>query len=115
MSNCIFCKIINKEIPSTIVYEDDQILAFEDIRPQAKVHTLVIPKEHIEDNFGLEEKHKELIGHIFLKINEIAKIKGIEKSGFRILNNCGKHGGQEVFHIHWHILGGEPIGRMVCR
>jgi len=115
MSNCIFCKIIKKEIPATIVYEDDLILAFEDIRPQAKVHTLVIPKLHIEDNLALETSHKDLIGHIFLKINTIAKLKGIDKTGFRVLNNCGRHGGQEVFHVHWHILGGEPLGRMVCR
>lgn len=115
MSDCIFCKIIKKEIPSKVVYEDDLILAFEDINPQAKVHTLVVPKEHIDNNLSLKESHKELIGYVFLKINEIAKQKGIEKTGFRILNNCGKNAGQEVQHIHWHILGGEPIGRMVCR
>ncbi len=115
MSECIFCKIINKEIPANIVYEDELIIAFDDISPQAKVHTLIIPKEHIPNNLYLEGRHKPLIGHLILKANEIAKIKGIAETGFRLIVNSGKDAGQEVQHIHWHLLGGEPLGRLVCK
>ncbi|NPA51708.1 MAG: histidine triad nucleotide-binding protein [Aquificae bacterium] len=115
MEDCIFCKIVKKEIPADIVYEDDLIIAFEDINPQAKVHTLIIPKEHIPNNLYLEGRHKTLIGHLILKANEIAKMKNIAQTGFRLIVNNGKDAGQEVFHIHWHLLGGEPLGRLVCK
>jgi histidine triad (HIT) family protein len=115
MENCIFCKIINKEIPANIVYEDELIIAFDDIAPQAKVHTLIVPKEHIPNNLYLEGRHKPLIGHLILKANEIAKLKGIAETGFRLIVNTGRDSGQEVPHIHWHLLGGEPLGRLVCK
>jgi histidine triad (HIT) family protein len=112
---CVFCKIVRKEIPAKVVYEDEKVMAFHDINPQAPVHVLVIPKEHIPTLNNLEEKHKELIGHIFLVIKEIAKELGIAESGYRVLVNCNRDGGQEIYHLHFHLLGGKPLGPMVCR
>ena len=112
---CVFCKIVNREIPAKVVYEDDKVMAFHDINPQAPVHILVIPKEHIPTVNDLEEKHKELIGHIFMVIKEIAKEMGIAESGYRVLVNCNRDGGQEIYHLHFHLLGGAPLGPMVCR
>ncbi len=112
---CVFCKIVNGEIPAKVVYEDDKVMAFHDINPQAPVHILVIPKEHIPTVNDLEEKHKELIGHIFMVIKEIAKEMGIAESGYRVLVNCNRDGGQEIYHLHFHLLGGAPLGPMVCR
>ncbi len=112
---CVFCKIVNKEIPAKVVYEDDKVMAFHDINPQAPVHILVIPKEHIPTVNDLEEKHKELIGHIFMVIKKIAKEMGIAESGYRVLVNCNRDGGQEIYHLHFHLLGGAPLGPMVCR
>ncbi len=112
---CVFCKIVNGEIPAKVVYEDDKVMAFHDINPQAPVHILVIPKEHIPTVNDLEEKHKELIGHIFMVIKEIAREMGIAESGYRVLVNCNRDGGQEIYHLHFHLLGGAPLGPMVCR
>ena len=112
---CVFCKIVNREIPAKVVYEDDKVMAFHDINPQAPVHILVIPKEHIPTVNDLEEKHKELIGHIFMVIKEIAREMGIAESGYRVLVNCNRDGGQEIYHLHFHLLGGAPLGPMVCR
>lgn len=113
MSDCIFCKIINKEIPSKIVYEDDDILAFEDINPLAKVHILLIPKKHIETAADLQEEDAALIGKIYLTAKKIAEEKGMSEDGYRIVNNCKAFGGQEVYHIHFHLLGGEKLGLFV--
>ena len=113
MSDYIFCKIINKEIPSKIVYEDDDILAFEDINPLAKVHILLIPKKHIETAADLQEEDAAVIGKIFLVAKKIAEEKGMAEDGYRIVNNCKEFGGQEVFHIHFHLLGGEKLGLFV--
>ena len=115
VQDCVFCKIVRKEIPADIVYEDDLMMAFKDINPQAKVHILLIPKQHIPNNLYLEGAHKPLIGHIITKANEVAKKVGIAETGFRLIVNCGKDAGQEVFHIHWHLLGGEPLGRLICK
>jgi histidine triad (HIT) family protein len=112
---CIFCKIVNGELPAKVVYEDSKVMAFHDINPQAPVHVLVIPKEHIETLNDLEDKHRELIGHIFLVIKKIAKELGIDESGYRVLVNCNRDGGQEIYHLHFHLLGGKPLGPMVCR
>ena len=109
MEDCIFCKIIKGDIPSNKVYEDDEILAFYDIEPIAKVHVLVIPKKHIDSLLELKEEDKDLLSHIFTKINEIAKKLGIDKTGFRVLSNVGEDGGQSVKHLHFHILGGEKL------
>ena len=107
--DCIFCKIINKEIPSTIVYEDDEVIAFEDINPIAPVHVLIIPKEHIEMVTELNEENSKFLPKIYLIANKIAEIKGIKEKGFRIIVNCGEDGGQEVHHIHFHLIGGKKL------
>ncbi len=112
---CVFCKIVKGELPAKVVYEDEKVMAFHDINPQAPIHILVIPKEHIETLNDLEEKHKELIGHIFLVIKKIAEELGIAQSGYRVLVNCNRDGGQEIYHLHFHLLGGKPLGPMVCR
>lgn len=102
--NCIFCKIVNGEIPSSKVYEDDQVLAFNDINPAAPVHILVIPKKHIESAVALNDEDNELIAHIFKVIRLIAKEQGLD-NGFRLVSNIGEDGGQTVKHLHFHILG----------
>ena len=107
--DCVFCKIINKEIPSTFVYEDDELIAFEDINPIAPVHTLIVPKEHIEDLTKLNEENSKFIPKIYLVANKIAEMKGIKEKGFRVTVNCGEDGGQVVRHIHFHLLGGTKL------
>lgn len=112
--DCIFCKIINKEIPSNIVYEDEEILAFKDIAPQAPIHIVVIPKKHIEKITHIQKEDEALIGKIYSVINQIAKEQGIAEEGFRVIINCGENGGQEVKHIHFHLLGGTKLsGKIV--
>ena len=103
--DCIFCKIINNEIPSNKIYEDDKVLAFHDINKEAPIHFLVIPKEHIQSVNEINSKNSDIISHIFVVINKIVKDLGIAESGYRIVNNCGKDGGQTVNHIHFHVLG----------
>ena len=103
--SCIFCKIINGEIPSKKIYEDDKVLAFYDISPEAPVHFLVIPKEHIKSVNEINEKNGDIISHIFLVINKLVRELNISETGYRIVNNCGKDGGQTVDHIHFHVLG----------
>ena len=108
MDNCLFCKIIAGEIPSTKVYEDDKILAFRDIAPQAPTHILVIPKEHISGVDGLNAENSAVVSHIFAKIAEIAKNEGLS-NGYRVVSNVGEDGGQTVRHLHFHILGGKKL------
>lgn len=103
--SCIFCKIINGEIPSKKLYEDDKVLAFHDISPEAPIHFLVIPKDHIKSVNELNEKNADIISHIFLVINKLVRELNISETGYRIVNNCGKDGGQTVDHIHFHVLG----------
>jgi len=107
--DCIFCKIINGEIPSSKVYEDELVYAFNDINPSAPVHVLVVPKEHIVSVEHLEERHKSLIGHIHLVASKIAKTLNVDKSGYRLLTNVGEDGGQSVLHLHYHLVGGRPL------
>ena len=107
--DCIFCKIVNGDIPSNKVYEDDTVLAFHDIAPQMPVHVIVIPKMHIASAAEVNEDNSAVIGRIFEVIPKIAKDLGLD-NGFRIINNCGKDGGQTVGHIHFHILGGKTLG-----
>ena len=109
MSDYIFCKIANGEIPSDIIYQDDKVIAFNDIDPQSPVHFLVIPKEHIPSIRYIDEENVSLISHVILVINKIAKEKGLEKNGYRIVNNCGEYGGQTVEHLHFHVLGGRYL------
>lgn len=104
MTDCIFCKIVKGEIPSNLIYEDDNVVAFEDINPQAPIHYLVIPREHIKSAADINEDNKDLIGHIFFIASKIAMEKGLDQ-GYRIVNNCGIDGGQTVDHIHFHVLG----------
>ena len=114
MDDCIFCKIIKKEIPSNIVYEDEEILAFRDINPVAPVHILVIPKKHLESVLELNKEDEQLVGKIYTVINKIAKQEKIDEKGFRIVVNCGEDGGQEVKHLHFHIIGGKKLGIKIC-
>ena len=110
MEDCIFCKIIKGDIPSNKVYEDDDVLAFYDINPVTPIHILVIPKKHISKLTDLTTEDELLIGKIYTAINKIAEQVGIKEEGFRVVTNCGENGGQEVMHIHFHILGGEKLG-----
>lgn len=109
----IFTKIINREIPAAIVFENDKVIAFKDINPQAPVHILVVPKKEIATINDIKEEDKELIGEIYLAIGKIAADFGIAKDGYRVIANCNEYGGQEVFHIHFHLLGGEKLGSLV--
>lgn len=109
MSDCIFCKIIKGEIPSEKVFEDDKIMAFKDISPCAPVHIIIIPKEHINSANELTEADENVIGHIFVAAKNIAKDLGISENGYRIVNNCGKDGGQTVGHLHFHLVGGRNL------
>jgi histidine triad (HIT) family protein len=110
MAETIFSKIIRKEIPADIVFESDTILAFKDINPQAPVHIIIIPKEPISYTTEIDgKKHASLLGELFDTANKIAKEQGIDKNGFRLVINCGKNGGQEVPHLHMHLLGGRKM------
>ena len=105
----IFTQIINKEIPADIVYEDEICLAFRDINPQAPVHLLIIPKKEIVSIATLSDEDKEIMGHIMIKTAEIARMEGLEEDGYRVVTNIGGNGGQSVFHIHFHLLGGRKL------
>ncbi len=109
MSDCIFCKIIKGEIPCQAVYEDDLIFAFDDINPQAPVHTLIIPKQHYVSLKDIPEEKMGFISHLMSTARDIAEKKGISESGFRIVLNTGRDSGQDVFHIHFHLLGGRRM------
>ncbi len=110
MSNdCLFCKIATKEIPATLVYEDDLTVAFEDIKPVAPVHILVIPKKHIPTIDDISPEDNEMIGHLFQVARKIAKTKGLSEGGYRLAINCKADAGQLVFHIHLHLLGGRKF------
>jgi histidine triad (HIT) family protein len=107
--NCIFCKIIDKKIPAKIVHEDDVSLAFEDVNPQAPVHTLIVPKKHMPDIHSIVVQDREMVGHLFFVAKKIAAQKGLDKGGYRMVINNGQDAGQTVFHIHLHLLSGRPF------
>ena len=109
MADCVFCKIISGEIPSKKVYEDDKIIAINDLNPMAPVHVLFIPKEHICCANAITEENSGIVAHIFTKIPVVAKELGLE-NGYRVVNNCGEDGGQTVMHLHFHLLGGKKLG-----
>lgn len=109
MEDCLFCKIIDKKIPAEIVFENDTLLAFKDIEPQAPVHILIITKEHISTLNNLNKNHKELLGDILLTAKQLAIEYKIDEDGYRTVFNCNKKGGQEVYHIHLHLLGGRQM------
>jgi histidine triad (HIT) family protein len=106
---CLFCQIVEKEIQAKVLYEDDSVLAFQDINPQAPVHFLVIPKEHIPTLNMLEKTHAALIGKMVTVATNLAADQGVRDSGYRIVMNCNQDGGQAVFHIHLHCLGGRRL------
>ena len=108
MSNCLFCRIIAGEIPSAKVYEDDTVLAFRDIAPQAPTHIQVIPKAHISGVSAITPENSAVVAHIFEVIPQIAAAEGLTE-GFRVVSNCGDHAGQTVHHLHFHILGGQQL------
>ena len=108
MSDCLFCKIVNGEIPSTKVYEDEQVLAFRDIAPQAPTHILVIPKAHIGSVAEISQDNSAVVAHIFEVIPAIANAEGLT-GGYRVVSNCGDDAGQTVHHLHFHILGGKKL------
>lgn len=109
MSDCLFCKIIAGEIPGDILYEDDRVIAFKDINPQAPAHALIMPKEHIPTLMDLDDRDCHLIGYLHLKAREVAEKLEISQSGFRLICNFGKDGDQVVPHIHFHMLGGRRL------
>ncbi|CUS49086.1 MAG: histidine triad (HIT) family protein [Idiomarinaceae bacterium HL-53] len=106
----LFTKIIQREIPAEIVYEDDLALAFKDINPQAPVHLLIIPKEPIATTNDIQQTQRELVGHLFWVAGQIAREQGFAEDGYRTVMNCNEHGGQTVYHIHVHLLAGKPLG-----
>lgn len=108
--NCLFCKIIKGEIPSAKVYEDEAVYAFKDISPAAPVHVLVVPKNHIDSLNGLNEDNLESVVAVHRGIQKVAELMGVKESGYRVIVNCGKEAGQTVFHLHYHVLGGVPMG-----
>ena len=110
MAQCIFCMIANGEIPSKIAYEDDQVLAFHDIEPQAPVHVLIVPKKHYSSILDISEGESALVAHMFLVASKLAKELGVADSGFRLVVNTGKDGGQTVPHLHLHLTGGRAFG-----
>jgi len=110
MGDCLFCGIANGEMDTELLYEDDQVVAFKDINPKAPVHLLIIPKEHIATILDLEEENDQLIGHMYQVAKKLAKEYDIAEDGFRVVANCNEDGGQVVFHIHFHLLGGEKLG-----
>lgn len=109
MKDCLFCKIIKKEIPSKIVFENDQLFAIEDINPQAPVHLLILPKKHMATLLEVQENDHNLMGSAFSIANQLAKQRQLDQAGFRLVINCGEGAGQSVFHIHFHLLGGRPM------
>ena len=110
MEDCLFCKIIKGEIPSTKVYEDEDILAFNDINPAAPIHILVIPKKHIESLAHMKKEDEAIVGKIYGVINKIAEEKGFKDTGYRVIVNGGRDAGQEVMHLHFHVLAGAKFG-----
>ncbi len=108
--DCIFCKIATGEIPASIVHRDEELIAFRDIRPQAPVHLLIIPRQHIATILEVKPAQEELLSRMVLLANELAKSEGVADQGFRLVFNCKEHGGQDVFHVHLHLLGGRRMG-----
>jgi len=108
--DCLFCKILEGEIPAERVYEDDQVIAFRDINPQAPFHCLVIPRKHISTLNDIADEDREVVGHMIQAAAKIAKQEGFDQDGYRTVFNCNTHGGQTVYHIHLHLLGGKPMG-----
>lgn len=114
-AECIFCKIISKELDADIVYEDDKVIAFKDINPAAPVHILVVPRKHIPALSDLEKDDAELMGHLHLVANDVARAFKLDKKGYRVVINTGPDAGQIVFHLHLHLLGGRPLLQTIAK
>lgn len=114
MEDCLFCKIARGEIPSAKVYEDEYVFAFRDIHPQAPVHVLLIPKQHVANLLEGVELHDDMMVHLMEAIAAVAKQEGIDQSGFRVITNCGKDGAQSVKHLHFHLLGGKQLSEQMA-
>ena len=114
MSDTLFSKIVNKEIPADIVFQDARVTAFRDINPQAPTHILIIPNKPIPTVNDITAEDEGVLGHLFIIARQIAMQEGIAEDGYRLLVNCGKHGGQEVYHLHMHLVGGKPLGAMLA-
>lgn len=110
MENCIFCKIIKKEIPSTVVYEDESVMAFKDINPVAPVHILIVPKTHVAGVNDINEENAGVVADVHIAAKKIAQQLGVSESGYRLITNCGPDAGQTVFHLHYHLIGGVEMG-----
>ena len=108
-TTCLFCKIASREHPAKIVYEDEESVAFEDIHPKAPVHILIIPRRHLATLLDASQSDDRLLGHLLLVANDVARQKGIAERGFRLVLNCNSEGGQVVFHLHLHLLGGQRL------
>jgi len=106
---CVFCKIVNKELPSEILYEDERFLVFKDIKPKAPIHVLIIPKKHIPSLLEVGETDKEMIGEMFLVAKKVAKAQGLAERGYRLIFNVGKEAGQTIPHLHLHLMGGKDL------
>lgn len=111
----IFSKIIAREVPSEIVYQDDRVTAFKDIKPIAPVHILIVPNHEIPTAADVTEADEAVLGHMFVVARKVAEEMGIAESGFRLIVNCKKDGGQEIYHLHMHLLGGRPLGPVLAR
>ena len=107
--SCVFCKIVSKEAEAAIVYSDEQVTAFRDIRPVARTHILIVPNRHIESVNALEIEDEQLMGHLFTVASQLAKQEGIDEGGYRLITNTGIDGGQTVFHLHLHLIGGQRM------
>lgn len=107
--DCIFCKIVNGTIPSSKVYEDDDVMAFDDIQPMAPVHVIIIPKRHIPTLLDVTAESMKTVSSLITAAQEVARVKGIDKKGFRTVINCNEEGGQVIFHLHMHVLGGKKL------
>jgi histidine triad (HIT) family protein len=110
VEGCVFCKIANREVPAKIVHEDDESIAFADINPKAPVHILIVPRRHLPTLLDAGAGDDRLLGHLLLVANSVARQQGIADRGFRLVLNCNREGGQEVFHLHLHLLGGRRLG-----
>jgi histidine triad (HIT) family protein len=115
VTDCLFCRIVAGDIPADVVYETDVTLAFRDVAPKAPVHVLVVPKAHFPDVAALAEAEPRLAAEVLSAAAEVARAAGLMGDGYRTIFNTGRYGGQEVFHVHAHVVGGAPLGPMVCR
>ncbi|HEX6923826.1 MAG TPA: histidine triad nucleotide-binding protein [Longimicrobiaceae bacterium] len=113
--NCIFCRIVAGELPASMVYEDETVVAFKDIRPQAPVHVLVVPREHVDSIAHLDDSHAEMAGKTILAVEKVARAVGGLEEGYRVIINCGEAGGQTVPHLHLHLLGGRRFSEGMVR